>query len=127
MLDAPVLFLVFNRPDVTMRVFEAIRHARPRRLYVAADGPRAGISSETGKCEQTRQIATQVDWDCEVKTLFRSENLGCRVAVSSAIDWFFENEPEGIILEDDCLPHPTFFHFCQELLERYQHDQRIAQ
>ena len=126
MLGTPVLFLIFNRPEVTERVFEAIRQAQPSRLYVAADGPRDGIIGELEKCVKVRQIATQVDWPCELKTLFRDQNLGCRVAVSSAIDWFFENETEGIILEDDCLPHPTFFKFCQELLERYRQDQRIA-
>jgi len=124
-LTTPVLFLVFNRPDTTIQVFEAIRQAKPKQLFVAADGPRADQPHEEEKCEKVRQIATNVDWDCEVKTLFREKNLGCGVAVSSAIDWFFENVEEGIILEDDCLPHPTFFRFCQELLERYCDDERI--
>jgi len=96
-LKTAVLFMVFNRPDTTKLVFEAIRTAKLPRLYVAADGPRAGKSGEQEKCEQVRRIATQIDWDCEVKTLFRDKNLGCRVGVSSAIDWFFENEEEGII------------------------------
>ena len=104
-------------------MFEAIRKAKPPRLYVAADGPRA--LGEREKCEQVRRIATQVDWDCDVKNFFRDKNLGCRVAVSSAIDWFFENEEEGIILEDDCLPSQSFFWFCEELLERYRLDMRI--
>jgi len=125
-LKTAVLFLIFNRPDTTKQVFEAIRKAKPPRLYVAADGPRADKPSEAEKVEQVRRIATQVDWDCKVKTLFRDENLGSRVAVSSAIDWFFENEGEGIILEDDCLPHPTFFRFCEELLEKYRDDERVA-
>ena len=124
-LKTAVLFLVFNRPDTTKQVFEAIRKAKPPRLYVAADGPRTEKFGEAEKVEQVRRIATQVDWDCVVKTLFREKNLGCGVAVSSAIDWFFENVEEGIILEDDCLPHPTFFKFCQELLERYRYDERI--
>ena len=119
------LFLVFNRPETTARVFEAIRQARPARLYVAADGPRADRLAEAERCAEVRHIATQVDWPCELHTLFRDSNLGCREAVSSAITWFFEHEPEGIILEDDCLPHPSFFPFCQDLLARYRDDPRI--
>ncbi len=122
----PVLFLVFNRPDTTARVFEAIRQARPPRLYVAADGPRPDRAGEAERCAEVRRIATAVDWPCEVRTLFRDANLGCRRAVSGAITWFFEHEPEGIILEDDCLPHPDFFRFCGELLGRYRDDGRIA-
>lgn len=126
-LKTAVLFLIFNRPDTTKQVFEAIRQAKPSRLYVAADGPRADKAGEVEKVEQVRRIATQVDWYCEVKTLFRGKNFGCRVAVSSAIDWFFENEEEGIILEDDCLPSQSFFWFCEELLERYRGDMRVMQ
>ena len=124
-LKTAVLFMVFNRPDTTKQVFEAIRQAKPPRLYVAADGPRADKTGEEEKCEQVRRIATQVDWDCEVKTLFRDKNLGCRVGVSSAVSWFFGKEEEGIILEDDCLPSQSFFWFCEELLERYRWDMRV--
>lgn len=124
-LRTAVLFMIFNRPDTTKQVFEAIRKAKPPRLYVAADGPRADKAGEGEKCEKTRQIAMQVDWDCEVKTLFRDKNLGCKYAVSGAIDWFFENEEEGIILEDDCLPSQSFFWFCEVLLEKYQNDLRV--
>lgn len=123
-LNTPVLFLVFNRPDVTRKVFKAIRQAKPHRLYVAADGPRHNKGDEANKIEEVRDISMAVDWDCKVKTLFREKNLGCKIAVSSAINWFFENEPEGIILEDDCLPSHSFFWFCQELLEKYRHDSR---
>ncbi len=122
---SPVLFLVFNRPDVTKRVFEAIRQARPSKLYVAADGPRLGRQGEVECCQQVREIATAVDWDCEVKTYFRDKNLGCGKAVSLAITWFFENVEEGIILEDDCLPDHSFFRFCDELLVSYRDDDRI--
>ena len=124
-LKTAALFLIFNRPDTTKQVFEAIRKAKPPRLYVAADGPRADKAGEAEKVEQVRQIATRVDWDCEVKTLFRDKNFGCGKGVSSAIDWFFENEEEGIILEDDCLPSQSFFWFCEELLERYRGDMRV--
>ena len=122
---SPVLFLVFNRPDTTRKVFEAIRQAKPSRLYVAADGPRSNRTGEAEKCEEVRRIAAGVSWDCEVKTLFRQENLGCKHAVSGALDWFFREEPEGIVLEDDCLPSSSFFRFCDEMLERFRHDTRV--
>lgn len=125
MTESAVLFLVFNRPDTTERVFREIRRARPPRLYVAADGPRADRTDEASRCDEVREIATAVDWPCEVHTLFREENLGCKVAVSEGIDWFFENEERGIILEDDTLPDPTFFPYADELLDRYQDDRRI--
>lgn len=121
-----VLLLVFNRPETTTRVFEAIRQAKPPRLYVAADGPREGRAGEADRVAKVREIATAVDWPCEVKTLFREKNLGCKYAVSGAITWFFENEEQGIILEDDCLPHPDFFSFCSTLLECYADDERVS-
>ena len=124
-LTTPVLFLIFNRPDTTQKVFDAIKKAKPKQLFVAADGPREGKEGEKDKCEQARKVIEQIDWDCKVKTLFRDKNLGCKVAVSSAIDWFFENVKEGIILEDDCLPSQSFFWFCRELLEHYRDDTRI--
>jgi hypothetical protein len=124
-LKTPVLFLIFNRPTVTKQVFSAIRQMRPCRLYVAADGPRPGIQNESENCLKAREAAMAIDWDCDVKTLFRNENLGCGRGVSSAITWFFESEPEGIILEDDCYPSPDFFPFCTELLDKYRNDKRI--
>ncbi len=125
-MRSPVLFLIFDRPYTAERVFEEIRKARPPRLYVAADGPRPDRPQESELCELTRAVIAKVDWDCEVKTLFREKNLGCGVAVHESISWFFENEAEGIILEDDILPHPDFFQFCDELLERYRNDDRVA-
>ena len=122
----PVLFLIFNRPDTTQQVFSEIRQAQPPRLYVAGDGPRPEQSNENEICEFVRSIATNVDWDCEVKTLFQDQNLGCRLAVSQAISWFFENEPEGIILEDDCLPSQSFFWFCQEMLDYCRNDKAVG-
>lgn len=127
-LNTPVLFLVFNRPETTTRVFEAIRKARPVRLYVVADGAREGRGvEEIKRCEEVRKIATAVDWECQVHTLFRTENLGCGRGLSGAITWFFEQETEGIILEDDCLPSPAFFRFTSELLERYRDDTRVME
>ena len=121
----PVLFLIFNRPDKTQRVFDEIRKAKPQQLFIAADGPRPHMPGEAEKCQITRKIIDQIDWDCQVETLFRDQNLGCGEAVSSAIDWFFDQAEEGIILEDDCLPHPSFFYFCQEMLNRYRDDTRV--
>ncbi|RYU87356.1 nucleotide-diphospho-sugar transferase [Mucilaginibacter terrigena] len=123
--SSAVLFIIFNRPDTTERVFAQIRQTRPTRLYIAADGPRANKPGEQPLCEQARNITTQIDWPCEVKTLFRESNMGCKEAVSSAITWFFEQEEEGIILEDDCLPASDFFRFCDTMLEKYRHDERI--
>ncbi len=121
----PVLFLIFNRPDTTFRVFEAIKRAKPMKLYVAADGPRPGRIGEMELCEQTRSIINKVDWECEVFTLFRENNLGCGQAVSQAISWFFEKELEGIILEDDCLPNDSFFRFCAKMLIKYRYEKDV--
>jgi hypothetical protein len=125
-MNVPILFIVFNRPDTTERVFKAIAMAKPVKLYIAADGARENKQGEKGLCEQTRKIAQNIDWDCEVKKLFQKENLGCGRAVSEAISWFFENEEMGIILEDDCLPHPTFFDFCENMLIKYKDNDKIS-
>lgn len=125
-VQSAVLFIVFNRIETAAQVFEKIKSARPSRLYIAADGPRAGKEGEVEMCERVRAIAKEVEWPCEVKTLFRESNLGCKEAVSSAITWFFENEEEGIILEDDCLPADGFFKYCDIMLARYRHDTRIT-
>lgn len=124
-LITPVLFLIFNRLDTTQKVFNAIKQAKPKQLFVAADGPRDNKESEEEKCEQARKIIEQVDWDCKVYKNYSDVNLGCKVRPSSGIDWFFEKVEEGIILEDDCLPSQSFFWFCQELLDYYRNDTRI--
>ncbi len=124
-VQSPVLFIVFNRPDTTRKVFERIREVKPSRLYIAADGPRAGRPADEANCSEVRRIVEGVDWDCEVKTLFSDVNKGCKIAVSNAITWFFDNEPEGIILEDDCLPAYSFFSFCDEMLQRYRNDPKV--
>ncbi|OAV75898.1 hypothetical protein Barb7_00438 [Bacteroidales bacterium Barb7] len=126
MYNTPILFLIFARPDTTERVFEQIRQIKPARLYVAADAPREGRQNEEKRCREARAIIDRIDWDCELKTLYREENLGCKLAVSSAITWFFEQEEYGVILEDDCLPDLSFFPFCEELLIRYKDDDRIG-
>lgn len=125
-LETPVLLLIFNRPFQTMRVFEQLKAQQPTRLFIAADGPRPGKPGEDALCDTTRnEVMNAIDWPCEVKTLFREENLGCGKAVSGALNWFFEQVEEGIILEDDCIPDPTFFSFCTAMLDKYRQDGRV--
>lgn len=121
-----VLLLIFNRPDHTRRCLDAIAKARPSHLFVAADGPRTGFVGEADQCRQAREVVESIDWPCEVHTLFQETNLGCERAVSLAISWFFENVQSGIILEDDCIADPTFFAFCQSMLQRYRDDERVG-
>jgi hypothetical protein len=125
LLKAPVALIIFNRPETTARVFVEIRKAKPAKLLVVADGPRSDRPNEADKCAAARAVIEQVDWDCELFTDYANTNMGCRQRVSSGIDWIFDTVEEAIILEDDCLPHPTFFRFCDELLERYRDDKRI--
>lgn len=124
--NTPILFLIFNRPEVTQSVFDEIKKQKPKYLYVAADGARPAVIEDIENCKVTRDLVMEgVDWECEIKTLFREENVGCGIAVSEAITWFFENVEQGIILEDDCLPHPSFFSYCETLLERYKENDQV--
>lgn len=118
----PVAFFIFNRPDYTAKVFEQIRQAKPKKLFVIADGPRNSV--EKALCEKTRALIC-VDWECELLTNYATENLGLKKRIPSGLDWFFEHVEAGIILEDDCLPHLSFFTFAGEMLERYRDDQEI--
>lgn len=128
MKKIPVLLLVFNRKDNAMQMFEAVKKYQPEHLYIAADGPRVHKQGEVQACQDTRQaLLDAIDWPCEVKTLFRDENLGCAKAVYGAISWFFENEEWGIIIEDDIILHQDFFKMCEELLPMYANDDRIQQ
>ncbi|WP_088240720.1 glycosyltransferase [Calothrix rhizosoleniae] len=124
-MNTPVVFIIFNRPDTTEKVFEVIRQAQPSKLFVIADGSRHEKEGEAEKCSQTRAIINRVDWHCEVITNFSENNLGCRKRISSGLDWVFSQVEEAIILEDDCVPHPSFFKYCEKLLEKYRHDERI--
>ena len=121
---APVLLIGFNRPDTMQQVFNAVRLAKPRRLYYAVDGPRKG-KNEDELVQQVRDIVKQVDWLCEVHTLMREDNVGCGFGPANAITWAFENEDRLIVLEDDCVPSQSFFYFCDEMLERYKDDTRV--
>lgn len=126
MLDTPILFVIFNRLDTTKRVFESIRYAKPKQLFIGADGPRSDKSGEAEKCAEIRALVLDsVDWECEVQTLFREENLGSGPAVSGAINWFFTQVNEGIILEDDCLPNNSFFEYASYALHHYEKDENI--
>lgn len=124
--STPIVFIIFNRPDNAERVFAEISKVKPLKLLVIGDGPRDGHPGDDEKVLAARAIIKRVDWDCEVLTNFSEVNLGCKWRVSSGLNWVFEQVEEAIILEDDCLPDPTFFVFCHELLKRYRYDQRIG-
>jgi len=122
----PILLLIFNRLETTKQVMQALRQVKPGRLYIAADGPRPSKEGEFELCESTRNyVVNAIDWDCNVITNFQESNLGCGKHVSGAITWFFSQEEQGIILEDDCIPHIDFFSYCDELLEKYKHNTSI--
>lgn len=124
--NTPVLFLVFNRPDTTQQVFEAIKKQQPKYLFIAADGPREHIMGEKETCMLIqRELLDSINWDCELKTLFREKNIGCKNAIEAALDWFFTHIDEGIILEDDTLPNNDFFNYCSVLLDRYRDNEKI--
>ena len=120
-----VAFFIFNRPDTTQRVFDRIADWRPRRLLVVADGARQDRPGEETLCQQTRAIVDRVDWPCEIEQCYSTVNLGCRDRTATGLNWVFERVEEAIILEDDCLPDPTFFRFASELLEKYRDDPQI--
>jgi hypothetical protein len=122
----PVAFLVFNRPDTTLRVFAEIAKARPKRLLVVADGPRKNREGESESCATVRSIIEKVDWECEILKNYSDVNLGCKRRVSSGLNWVFSTVDRAIVLEDDVLPHPSFFRYCDELLDRYADDERIG-
>jgi len=124
-LEAPILFLIYNRPEITKTTFAQICKIKPANLFIAADGPKANDPSDKKKCEDTRNILSQINWECNIKTLFREKNLGYGKAISSSINWFFEHIDAGIILEDDCFPDITFFNFCSELLDYYKSNEQI--
>lgn len=124
----PVLFLIFRRPELSLQVLAAIRAARPAVLLIAADGPRPGHAEEARLCAETRAaVLAGIDWPCQVQTRFREHNLGCKRAVAEALDWAFAQHERLIIVEDDCLPDPSFFPWCEAALERYQNDERVMQ
>jgi len=122
-LQTPIALFIYKRPETTRRVLAEVARAKPKRLFVIADGPKSNEEAE--KCAAARALIGRVDWDCEVLTNFSETNLKARHRVSSGINWVFEQCEEAIILEDDCVPHPSFFRFCQELLEKYRDHDRV--
>ncbi|MCT0198162.1 glycosyltransferase family 2 protein [Synechococcus sp. CS-1325] len=124
--NTPLLLIAWRRPQTLRQVIDAIRPVAPMRLFVACDGPNPERPGEAEKVAATRQVIEQeIDWPCQIERLYSEGNQGCRLGVSRAISWFFEQVEEGIILEDDCVPHPDFFPYCATLLERYRHDSRV--
>lgn len=122
----PILLITFNRPDHVRRVLTEIRKQQPTQLYVCQDGAREGNENDRIKVQEVRDVVKElVDWPCELHTLYQEKNLGCGPGPQAGITWFFENVEQGIIMEDDCLPHPDFFGYCEELLNRYKDDKRV--
>jgi hypothetical protein len=125
-MDTPVLLIVWRRPHTLRQVIDAIRPVAPTHLFVACDGPNPERLGEAEKVASTRAlIERQIDWPCQIERFYSDENQGCRLGVSRAITWFFEQVEEGIILEDDCVPHPDLFYYCTTLLEHYRYDTRV--
>ena len=122
-MSPPVLLIIFNRPEHTRRALAAIRRVRPRSLLVVADGPRS--AAEATLCARTRDVISEVDWDCTVLRSYSEKNLGCGIRVHTGIDWAFSQFEDLIVLEDDCIPDPSFFSFCEQLLEYYRDDERV--
>lgn len=126
MLNTPILLITFNRPDHVRQVLTEIRKQQPAQLFVCQDGAREGNENDRVKCQEVRDVITElVDWSCELHTLYQEKNLGCGPGPAAGITWFFENVEMGIIMEDDCLPHPDFFAYCEEMLNRYNDNPNV--
>lgn len=126
MFEIPILYLVFNRPYETTKSFESIRSIKPKYLFIAADGPRINNSVDISECEKVRIfILNHIDWECEVKTLFREHNLGCGTAVQEALNWFFETVEMGIVIEDDIIASHSFFEYAKRMLYKFKNDTQI--
>ena len=127
MYQVPILLIIFRRKNVALQSLERIRKIQPAKLYIAGDGARSHVKGEQEAVEETRKaVLDAIDWPCDIHTLFQKQNLGCSKGVYTAINWLFENEEKGIILEDDCMMQESFFPFVEELLERYKNDERIG-
>lgn len=126
MLSTPIAYIIFNRPCQTRATFALIRAQQPVKLFLIADGPRLGHSTDDERCQEVRKIVEEIDWPCEVQHNYADQNIGCKQRVITGLNWVFESVEQAIILEDDVLPHPDFFFFCEELLSRYKNDDRVA-
>lgn len=125
LMSTPVVYLIFNRPHVTVKTFAAIRAQKPEKLFIVADGPRPAHPDDEQKCRDVREIVQHIDWPCEVYRNYAEQNMGLKLRVCSGLDWVFNHVDRAIVIEDDCLPHPDFFNFCEVLLERYETDDRV--
>lgn len=124
--DVPVVIIMFNRPEHLRKVFEQVKKVKPKKLFVIADGPRKDDENDKIQCESCKKIIDGIDWKCDVEKNYSSVNLGCGRRPASGLDWVFSKVEEAIILEDDCVPNPSFFYFCKELLAKYKNDNRIV-
>lgn len=123
--QTPILLLVFNRPELTKRLLKSLEQVKPKNIFVVADGPRENNLQDFPLCQSVRDLFSNLNWECSVYRLFRDNNLGCAKSVSDGITWFFKHNEHGIILEDDCIANPSFFPFCETLLERYKTEKNI--
>lgn len=121
-METAIALFFFKRPDTTRQVFETIRKAKPKKLFLISDAP---YWQDKGKNEECKSIVENVDWECTVYKNYAEWNLGCDDRITSGIDWVFTHVDEAIFLEDDCIAEPTFFQFCEEMLEKYRYDTRI--
>jgi hypothetical protein len=126
-LNSPVVLIVFNRPEHTRQLLEVLKQVKPSKLHIIADGPRTDHPSDILLCQEVKNlIESQVNWPCEIKKNYSEKNLGCKIRISSGLDWVFSTEERAIILEDDCIPDISFFKFCDELLEKYKNHSEIS-
>ena len=125
MFDVPILITIYNRVDVTFKLYKILEVIQPKYLYINADGPKVNNELDYLRCNNTRNLFLNLSWDCVIKYNFSSDNKGCKLSVSDAITWFFNENEYGIILEDDCIPNLSFFYYCKEILEKYKNDNRI--
>jgi len=126
-MRTPVVVIAFNRPDLTARLVDALRKVEPERVFVVCDGPRAGRADDAERTAAVRRLFDELDWPVEVHRRYAPANLGCEANVELGLDWVFAQVDRAIVLEDDCIPDPTFFDFCEELLDRYAGDGRVWQ
>jgi len=125
-LNVPVLFIIYDRADTALKVFNSIRRVKPKQFFIVSDGPAKRYENEYWNVINLRkEILNLIDWDCEINTFFGEKNLGPRLWIAESINWFFNNVEEGIILEHDCLPDDSFFYYCRELLNKYRHTTQI--
>ena len=125
-LKTPVVFIIFNRPETTQKVFAEIEKAKPKKLFITADASRDNMKDELELCQKTKKVVEQINWPCEVSKNYAASNMGCRDRIISGLDWVFDQVEEAIILEDDCVPTQSYFLFCQAMLEKYQNDTRVS-